>query len=214
MWLGMSMLISLFRKPLRWDISICDHYNTHFHISMNVTTNKIICLIAGIAFILYVISHSVCYFDEGSKLLKTHRPNVESVTTFTSQQRAELTQQVAQAIEQNRLDGNYLLVFDNAPMLHYITDMKPYLGSPWSYFWGEDMFKRQLFRSENSTRPLPLIAVPKFYYSDLSYIDYNNDVLLHDRQSGKIEALYHFMQRYNYAVVHNDSYITLYAPHI
>jgi hypothetical protein len=106
------------------------------------------------------------------------------------------------------MPGNYLLVFDNAPMLHYLTGMQPYLGSPWSTFWGTEMFKQQLFNAEHSSRQLPLIAIPRFFYRDLSKTDYLN-AIDHPELHKKALLLADFIERNGYYEVYRDEYIIL-----
>ena len=213
MWLGMPLLVSLFRQPVKWDVSFRGSYGRVWRIGLDAVNKRHLCYIAGVAFLLYVVMQSCCYFDDGSKIYKLYRPaTVGRVTTYTTRERAEITEDVVAAIKAHKIEGDYLLVFDNAPMLHYLTGLKPYLGSPWGTFWGERMFEDRLFRSENSPRPLPLIAVPRFYYKDLSPVNYF-DVAEWPRMAGKAEVLLRFMRRNGYREVYSDPYILLYVPY-
>lgn len=209
MWLGMPLLIELFRRPLKWNITISNAYEQKINLTINNTTTRQLCIIAGISFLLYASLHSVCYFDNGSRWNKTHQPHTAVATTYTSHERAKIIDNITQVTLKHKMEGNYLLVFDNAPMLHYLTGMQPYLGSPWSTFWGIDMYKNQLFQSENSIRELPLIAVPHFYYRDLSPTNYL-DAAEHPEMYKKAQILFSFMNRYGYQKVYSDEYITLY----
>lgn len=213
LWLGMPLLISLFRHPIRWEISFHDNYNRRYHIGINARLQQHLCMIAGITLLLYAALQSHCYFDNGSKFDKTVRPQLALTTTFTSPSRAKLTETVVEAIRKHHIEGDYLLIFDNAPMLHYLTGLRPYLGSPWSTFWGKEMYARQLFRAENSARPLPLIAVPQFFYEDLSTTDYLNPIQ-HPELIDKAEILLQFIRRNEYKEVYSDAYIILLAPYI
>ena len=209
MWLGMPMLIDLIRRPIKCNICIDDKQDRHYTISIDNTHSRHIHIMAGVAFIFYVATHSVCYFDDGSRLQKTHRTQIATAaTTYTSQERAAIIDRIVSSTLAHRMEGNYLLVFDNAPMLHYLTGMQPYLGSPWSTFWGADMFERQLFDAEHSARQLPLIAIPHFYYRDLSKTDYLN-AIEHPEMYEKAQILASFIQRNGYYEVYNDNYITL-----
>lgn len=213
LWLGMPLLVSLFRQPVKWEVSFKDGYSRIWRIGLNIVNKRHLCYIAGVTFLVCVVMQSDCYFDNGSKLYKRFRPHtVGLVTTYTTRERAEITDDVVAAIKAHKIEGDYLLVFDNAPMLHYLTGLKPYLGSPWGTFWGENMFEDQLFRSENSSRPLPLIAVPRFYYEDLSPVDYF-DVTEWPRMAGKAKVLLRFMRRNGYREVYSDPYILLYVPY-
>ena len=70
------------------------------------------------------------------------------------------------------------------------------------------MFERQLFDAEHSARQLPLIAIPHFYYRDLSKTDYLN-AIEHPEMYEKAQILASFIQRNGYYEVYNDNYITL-----
>ncbi|MBQ6938667.1 MAG: hypothetical protein IJN35_02350 [Muribaculaceae bacterium] len=209
MWLGMPMLIDLIRRPIKCNINIDDYHNCNYRFTIDNTVSRDIHIITATAFILYVATHSVCYFDNGSRMLKTHRPQIATVaTTYTSQERARLIDQITTVTLKHRMPGNYLLVFDNAPMLHYLTGMQPYLGSPWSTFWGTEMFKQQLFNAEHSSRQLPLIAIPRFFYQDLSKTDYLN-AIEHPELHKKALLLADFIERNGYYEVYRDEYIIL-----
>lgn len=210
MWLGMPLLIELIRRPMPWKLTYSDEYRQDVEISTNHKELQQIGLIAGIVFLAYVALHTNCYFDEGDRREKIHRPDTDCVTTFTSQERALIIDEIAVNTRKHATEGNYLLVFDNLPMLHYLTGMQPYLGSPWSTFWGNRMFELQLLKAENSSRPLPLIAVPHFFYKDLSETFYLNPDQ-HPEMEQKIALLADFMFRHGYQVVYTDRYITLYA---
>ena len=213
LWLGMPLLVSLFRQPVKWEVSFRESHWRVWRIGLDAVNKRHLCYIAGVTFLLYVVMQSCCYFDDGSKIYKLYRPTtVDRVTTYTTRERAEITDDVVAAVKAHKIEGDYLLVFDNAPMLHYLTGLKPYLGSPWGTFWGERMFEERLFRSENSPRPLPLIAVPRFYYEDLSPVDYF-DAAEWPRMAGKAEVLLRFMRRNGYREVYSDPYISLYVPY-
>lgn len=209
MWLGMPMLIDLIRRPIKFNIYIDDNHNRNYRLAIDNKVSRDIHLITAVAFILFVATHSVCYFDDGSRMQKIHRPQVATVaTTFTSQERAQLIDRITTVTLKHRMPGNYLLVFDNAPMLHYLTGMQPYLGSPWSTFWGTEMFKQQLFNAEHSSRQLPLIAIPRFFYRDLSKTDYLN-AIDHPELHKKALLLADFIERNGYYEVYRDEYIIL-----
>lgn len=212
LWLGMPLLVDLLRQPVKWDISFKDSYRRLWHVGIDNVTKRRLCIVAGVAFLFYVVLNTGCCFDEGSRFNKHSRPgDVPAVTTFTSEERARLTDSVVDAIRKNAV-GDYMLVFDNAPMLHYLTGLRPYLGSPLTAGWGEKLFEMRLFRAENSARSLPLIAVPHFYYEDLSPVDYFNAAEW-SRMAGKAEALLRFMSRNGYREVYSDAYISLYVPY-
>lgn len=211
-WLAMPILIYHLRNQLRWKFTVNRHYGQElFSIENTASTGQQITLCAIGAFLVYVTLHSVCYFDNGSKFYKTHIPDLPATTTFTSKERANLTESAVNAISENGNGYDYMLVFDDAPMLHYLTGLRPYLGSSWSSFWGNELFRKRLHDAETGSRPLPLIVIPKFKYKDLSYTDFldNNE---HPKLSDKAAILTGFMQRHNYQNVHSDRYISIYKP--
>ncbi len=213
-WLAMPILIYHLRNQLKWKFTVNRHSGKKLlSIENSSSTSQQITLCATGAFLVYVLLHSVCYFDNGSKFHKTYIPDLPSTTTFTSKERALLTESVVNAISKNGNGYDYMLVFDDAPMLHYLTGLRPYLGSPWGTFWGKEMFEKQLKRAENSSRQLPLITIPKFKYKDLSHTDFfdNNE---QPKLSDKAAIITGFMQRHNYQIVHNDKYISIYKPTI
>lgn len=209
MWLGMPILIDLLRNPIEWKITLSKQEKIH-DLCIEHSAQQQVSLIAGFAFLAYVATHSVCYFDAGSKWEKQYRPVVASTTTLTTQARASLINDIVNATLQHRMPGNYLLVYDNAPMLHYLTGMYPYLGSPWSTFWGKATFEQQLFEAEHSIKQLPLIAIPKFHFIDLRETNYLSESE-YPSMKEKTQILLDFIQRHHYSIVYQDPYITLYG---
>lgn len=211
-WLAMPLLVYHLRNQVKWEFTANSHSGEKlFFIENTTSSGRQIALCAGGAFIIYVISHSVCYFDNGSKLHKTHIPDLPLTTTLTSQERATLTETAVNAIVANGNGYDYMMVFDDAPMLHYLTGLRPYSGSSWGTFWGKELFQNQLARAEKSSRQLPLIVIPKFRYKDLSHTDFL-DKDKEPKLSDKAEIISAFMQRHNYRNVYDDRYISIYKP--
>lgn len=50
---------------------------------------------------------------------------------YTTPARAKVVTEVLDALEQRVAPGDYLLAFESTPLLHYLTNTRPYLNRPW-----------------------------------------------------------------------------------
>lgn len=96
----------------------------------------------------YQISNA-SYFDPGSRLEKTYA--IESKLAkgvYTKQRRATIINNVLFELNKHVQPNDYLLVFDKTPMLHFLTETRPYMYNPWVWIYDSISFKKKLQQAE------------------------------------------------------------------
>ena len=156
------------------------------------------------------------YYDPEPKVLKT--ATIDSPLAWgvhTSQRKAEVLNPLLAQLHSRVKPGDTLLIYDDSPMLYYLTATKPFAGISWpGVFYGQryvDAFQA----AERTSKELPLVVLQHFSTSgawtepdsaryDLSQQD-NDDLLL---MRGNVVR---FLQRHGYQAVWNNDYYTIFA---
>lgn len=126
---------------------------------------KTVCILMILAFVsakFYNISKE-SYFDYGSRFQKTF--TIESDLAkgiYTKENRANIINDILNELKHQVKKGDYLFVYDKLPMLHFLTETKPYLYNPWVWIYDHNSFKKQLLRAENEIKTYPVVVVQKF----------------------------------------------------
>lgn len=125
-------------------------------------TLTFIIITAFISAKFYNISQQA-YFDPGSRFDKTFPiQNKLATGIYTKENRARIINTVLEALEQQVKKGDYLFVYDKLPMLHFLTETKPYLYNSWVWIYDHNSFKKQLYRAENEIDIYPVVVIQKF----------------------------------------------------
>jgi len=108
---------------------------------------------------LYVVARNA-YYDRGARWEKLYRANNDKFTVFTSKDKAVAMDVLLSELNKYIHKGDYLFCFESLPMIHYLTETKPYIGNPWVWGYSSDNFIRHLKKSEE-TIPLPVVLRQK-----------------------------------------------------
>ncbi|MDR1950715.1 MAG: glycosyltransferase family 39 protein [Bacteroidales bacterium] len=153
------------------------------------------------------------YFDKGSRLDKHYsiqHPVAKYI--YTTKFRADMMNHLIPALNRHISSNDYVLAFEHIPMIHAITQSKPYLYSPWSAY-GSAMFIKQLSRAEQ-TRPLPIVVKQHFesfpewsapqddYYAENKPNTYKH----HPARTATFNA---FLKKYNYEMVWSNGFFSI-----
>jgi hypothetical protein len=123
--------------------------------------SKSYCIFAIIFCSLYAIyglraASRNAYFDRGSRWEKRFRADNDKFTVFTSEAKAKIIDELLSELGKYVKKDDYLLCFESLPMIHYLTETKPYMGSPWVWCYDPDGFMKNL---EMATVHIPLPVV-------------------------------------------------------
>ena len=108
---------------------------------------------------LYVVSRNA-YYDRGARWEKLYRADNDKFTVFTSKEKAQAMDILLSQLGKYVHKGDYLFCFESLPMIHYLTETKPYIGNPWVWGYDADNFIRHLKKSVD-TIPLPVVLRQK-----------------------------------------------------
>ena len=122
-------------------------------------------IFARLFFVLYAISclaavSHTAYFDYGSRLEKRYRANNRKFTVFTDKEKADAMDELLSALNKYVKKDDYLLAFESLPMVHYLTETRPYMGVSWVWSYPPESFKKQLDKAV-ATTPLPVVLRQK-----------------------------------------------------
>ena len=58
--------------------------------------------------------------------------------------------------------NDYLFVYDKIPMIHFLTETRPYMYNSWPWIYDEVSFKKKLETAQKNRDALPVVLVQKF----------------------------------------------------
>ena len=158
------------------------------------------------------------YFDKGNRLEKTDKINSPLAQyTFTTEKRALIINDALEALNNYVDKGDYLLAYDNIPMLNFLTQTKPYMGNSWVWVYDGVTFENKLKEAEANIKILPVIITQKFYtigeFSepiDDYFSETKEESYLYN--SKRVKAMNDFLLRNQYEIVWENSFFNILKP--
>lgn len=123
---------------------------------------------------LYKVSTG-CYFDDGSRFVKRYRVNHPLATTYTTEIKSRIMDELLHELNNYVKKGDYLLCFQNLPTIHYLTETRSYVNNPWVWTYDSDNFEFQLHKAYSSHSELPVIVREKVKLPGSDWTDYYPD---------------------------------------
>ncbi|MDR3340250.1 MAG: glycosyltransferase family 39 protein [Candidatus Symbiothrix sp.] len=108
---------------------------------------------------LYVVSRNA-YYDRGSRLEKRFKAKNDKFTVFTAEEKVKEMDILLSELGKYVKKGDYLFCFESLPMIHYLTETKPYMGNPWTWVYDPEAFRKHLDKSVAEI-PLPVVVRQK-----------------------------------------------------
>jgi len=160
----------------------------------------------------YVVSRNA-YYDRGARWEKRYRANNDKFTVFTSKDKAEAMNDLLSQLAKYVHKGDYLFCFESLPMIHYLTETKPYIGNPWVWGYDSDNFIRHLKKS-TETIPLPVVLRQKCqpmggYWTTVYATDPKNPLNSKEKTLRFFEK---FLEDNRYAIVWENDLFQIYLP--
>ncbi|MCC1484090.1 glycosyltransferase family 39 protein [Winogradskyella immobilis] len=189
--------------------------------SINKRNAKYFAFIFSLAFIAlkFYNTSQQSYFDYGSRLDKTYAINSEFTKgIYTTQRRADIINELLVNLKDYVDPDDYLFAYDKIPMIHFLTETKPYMYNSWPWIYDINTFDKKLYKAEKEIKTLPVVVVQKFEtiveFSEPK-IDYmsstTEDNYLHNNQI--TGAMNDFLLRNNYQIVWSNPYFNIYETH-
>ncbi|MDR2692158.1 MAG: hypothetical protein LBB73_07715 [Dysgonamonadaceae bacterium] len=150
-WLGTFVSAGHVFRYINYQIKTGRNYSGH--------TFFIILCVLYVASCLFYASHRA-YDDNGNRLAKRYRADNGKFTVFTDKRKADAINELLSSLSKYVDKGDYLLCFESLPMIHYLTETKPYAGSSWIWCYSSGNFKKHLDQAV-ATLPLPVVLAQK-----------------------------------------------------
>ena len=207
MWLALPLVVGYLEKQVR-----------KLPVSRGIS-NRLLQKIGLTLLILFVCLSvqrhiSYTYFDQGSRFKKIYsvdHPSLKGI--YTSRERASVVQEVLSALKPYVSEGDYTLIYDNSPMLHYLTRTKPYLYNPWLYLYDKSLLDKALLRAEKEHPDLPVVVLQKFKGLWIDWPDgYSDSYMADDANKGKNLLINKFLRKYAYEKVWTNGYYEIWLP--
>ncbi len=149
--------ISMYYLETGIDISI---QKFNFNIRLSSKAYYLIATLLFISFTTYAWNNT--YNDPGSRFEKVYTINNKKLTNvYTTKERASVVNELLSEIKKYVKPNDYLLAFNELPMLNYLTDTKPYISTSWiKLIYNEKSLLEQLDTSVK-TKGLPVILRQK-----------------------------------------------------
>jgi len=177
-------------------------------------------IIIGISFTVYK-SYKIfneAYFDPGSRMLKTYSINSDLANNiYTTQERAEIINMVLKELHTHTSKGDFLFIYDNMPMLNFLTQTKPFAYNSWPFIYDHNSFRKKIKKAESKVDKLPVVVQQKFS-TIFEFSEPKEDYMSENTQN----TLFHnnnltavmndFLQRNNYEVIWSNEYFNIYKP--
>ena len=161
---------------------------------------------------LYVVSRNA-YYDRGARWEKLYRVNNDKCTVFTSKDKVKVMDDLLSELGKYVHKGDYLFCFESLPMIHYLTETKPYIGNPWTWGYDSDNFARHLKQS-SETIPLPVVLRQKCqpmggYWTTVYPAEPANPLAT---KAGTLRSFEQFLKDNQYSVVWENDLFQIYLP--
>lgn len=216
-WICLPFFFSLTSKIEKIEIRFLTDQNNYYNALNQKSIKKAvhIYLLAFFCIKFYLITNGA-YFDPGTRFNKTatiYSPLAKHI--HTTPERASIINLALNKIYKITKPGDYLMVYDKMPILHYLTQTKPYVYNPWVWAYDSHNFEQQLRRAELEIKELPIVLVQKFetifkFFEPVqNYLDESaEDTYLNRVHSHK--ALNAFLKRNQYEVIWENNYYCIY----
>ena len=166
---------------------------------------------------LYVVSRDP-NDDRGPRWEKLYRAQNKKITVFTSKGKAEAMDILLSELGKYVHKDDYLLCYESLPMIHYLTDTKPYIGNPWIWVYDSDNFIRHLKKSEE-TIPLPVVVRQKrqlsfdgYWITSVSAIQRTDPLYNAFYNNKRAETFEKFLADNQYTIVWENALFQIYLP--
>jgi hypothetical protein len=164
---------------------------------------------------VYQLMHQA-YFDPGLRTDKIYAINSDKAKfIYTTERRAKIINDLLMQLENYIEPNDYLLAYDKIPMIHFLTETRPYMYNPWVWIYDYNSFEKKLHKAEGEIKDLPIVVQQKFetiYEFSEPQPDYmatdktNTDFHSNERNT----SMKDFLERNNYTVVWSNDYFNIY----
>jgi len=115
----------------------------------------------GIIGCLY-FSYYYPYFDMSNRTKMRYSVDNKFLKgIYTTRERALVVNELLKESGKYLKKNDYLFAYDNIPMIHFLTETRPYIRNSWPYFYIPEAFKMETDKSLVRSNVLPVVIVQK-----------------------------------------------------
>lgn len=160
------------------------------------------------------------YFDVGSRFQKTHTiENVLANGIYTTERRAEIINDLLVNLNKYVKSNDYLLAYDKIPMLHFLTETRPYMFNSWVWIYDSQSFDKKLKQAEKRIKIYPIVVTQKFEtilefskpipnYLEENLTNTKGLIIAYDTK--KNASMNTFLNNNDYEIVWSNEYFNIY----
>lgn len=216
-WLGLPLFLMVLPELLNFIRSVINKViTTEKSVEPKKSFSLLLCFI--IAFLLLKTYHisNEAYFDEGSRLEKTYTINNKFAKgIYTKKRRAKIVNDLLAGLNNYVKPGDYLFSYDHIPMIHFLTETKPYPYNSWVGIYDQNSFKKKIEKAEQEIPVFPIVVQQKFNtihrFSEpiVDYMDPSSaNTMMHS--SASVSLMNAFLERHQYKIVWSNAYFNIY----
>ena len=217
-WLAMPLAIASLSNA---DLSFLKKLSfKDYKIEVNKSAVSILFFITLVAYAslkIYKISNEA-YFDYGSRLEKIYSINAPLANNiYTTERRSTIINDLLENMSDYVKPDDYLLAYDKIPMIHFLSQTRSYMNTPWVWVYSGKMFEEKLKKAEKEIDILPIVVQQKFetivaFSEPLDNYMSENGVENNLHSNIRSKAMNNFLSRNNYKEVWSNDYFIIYEP--
>ena len=219
MWLALPISIALLMQimEIKNDLNFTTDSNKFFgRFKINkqeMLFAKIIILIFCFTFML-MFSFRYTYSDTTNRLAmhySINHPKLKMV--YTTKERAKVVGELLDEIPKYVQAGDYLLCYEHIPMVHFLTETRPYLYTSWPILYQPGEFQINLDKTFKEKEKYPVIVRAKRSTSNFEWPN-NSDIGLINsfNYNGNREIMKEFIDKYFYKIVWENDFFQILLP--
>jgi hypothetical protein len=134
---------------------------------------------------------------------------------YTSDARAKLVNELLDKIGEYAKPNDYLLCYPFIPMVHYLTETRPFMGNPYTGMYSAGIFNTELSKSVVNKKILPVIVTQKINPFVASAWPFTQEDEEEDYTFVNIERDQHlkdFIQKNQYKEVLSNQVFSIFVP--
>lgn len=102
------------------------------------------------------------YFDMSNRTKMSYSVDSKSLKgIYTTKERASAVNELLKESSKYVNKNDYLFAYDNIPMIHFLTETRPYIRNSWPYFYIPEAFKMATDKSLVRSKELPVVILQK-----------------------------------------------------
>jgi hypothetical protein len=217
-WLAMPLTIAYLSNV---NLSVFKRFSFRgFKIEVDKIILSVLFFITLIAYAsnkIYKISNEA-YFDSGSRFEKKYSINAPLANNiYTTERRSIIINDLLENMSDYVKPDDYLLAYDKIPMIHFLSQTRPYMNTPWVWVYSGEMFEEKLKKAEKEIDVLPIVVQQKFetivaFSEPLDDYMSENGIDNNLHSNARSKAMNDFLSRNDYQIVWCNDYFVIYKP--